>query len=124
MKIGERDARRHAEREAIKKSTGKAEARLANVLDRSVRSTERGKVEQAIAQLVKESGFETRSLREELQLYRSLATAGMTSAVFAHEIGRPLDMIDKSISSIQRLLPPEKRREAEIGRKWGGERGG
>src|SRR3546814_11932791 len=88
---------------------------LANGLDRSVRSTERGKVEQAIAQLVKESGFETRSLREELQLYRSLATAGMTSAVFAHEIGRPLDMIDKSISSLQRLIPPEKRSVAERG---------
>src|SRR3546814_8219210 len=105
MKIGERDARRQAEREAIKKSTGKAEARLANVLDRSVRSTERGQVEQAIAQLVKESGFETRSLREALQLYRSLATAGMTSAVFAHEIDGPIDMVEKRISSHQRLKP-------------------
>src|SRR3546814_20310494 len=39
----------------------------------------------------------------------------MTSAVFAHEIGRPLDMIDKSISSLQRLIPPEKRSDAERG---------
>jgi signal transduction histidine kinase len=113
IQVRERDERRQAEKEAIKLSSGKAEEQLAKVLNRTVSSTQRRQVEQAIAQVVKDSGVETRSLRDELQLYRSLATAGMTSAVFVHEIGRPLSMIDQAISSLQRLIPDDKRGEAE-----------
>src|SRR3546814_17201214 len=56
IKIRERDARRQAAREAIKKSKGQAEARLANVIESSVRSTERGKSEQAKNRTNDESG--------------------------------------------------------------------
>jgi len=113
IQIRERDERRQAEKEAVKRTTTSAKAKLNNVLDKSVTSTERKRVERAIEQLVKDSGAETRTLREELQLYRSLATAGMTSAVLMHEIGRPLSMIDKAIESLRRLIPTEKHGEAE-----------
>jgi signal transduction histidine kinase len=113
IQIRERDERRQAEKEAIARSTTTAQTKLNNVLDKSVKSTERKKVEKAIEQLVRDSGVENRSLREELQLYRSLATAGMTSAVLMHEIGRPLSMIDKAIDSLRRLIPADKHADAE-----------
>ncbi len=113
IKIRERDKRREADKQAVRRSTTKSEARLEKVLDGAVSDTVRRRGDQAIEQLVKRSGAEARSLREELQLYRSLATAGMISTVFAHEIGRPLTMIDQALYALQRLIPEDKRGEAE-----------
>lgn len=113
IQIRERDMQRQAEKEIARRTTTSAATRLTTVLNESVKSTDRKTVERAIAQLVKDSGRETQSLREELQLYRSLATAGMTSSVFAHEIGRPLQLIDQGIAALQRLIPAEKRLDAE-----------
>jgi signal transduction histidine kinase len=45
---------------------------------------------------------ETVSLKEDLQLYRSLATAGTTSAVFAHESHKPLTNILSVTDTIRR----------------------
>jgi C4-dicarboxylate-specific signal transduction histidine kinase len=45
---------------------------------------------------------ETQALREDLQLYRSLATAGTTAAVFAHESGKPVTLIEKIANKIER----------------------
>ena len=45
---------------------------------------------------------ETVSLKEDLQLYRSLATAGTTSAVFAHESHKPLTNILSVTDTISR----------------------
>lgn len=45
---------------------------------------------------------ETSRLRKEVQLYRTLGTAGITAAVFAHEsTGNPLKVIDKTIDTIE-----------------------
>lgn len=113
IQIRARDAYRRTESEKVKRATGRARSQLETVLAKSVKSTERQSVERAIEQLVKESGVEARSLRDELQLYRSLATAGMASAVFVHEIGRPLNMIDKAIVSLRRLIPTDRQEDAE-----------
>lgn len=109
----ERDKVRQVEKQVSQQKTEKATENLDKLLAHTVSTVDRKKVDDAIARLVKESGRETQSLREELQLYRSLATAGMTSAVFAHEIGRPLELIDKGIEALQRLIPDEKREMAE-----------
>jgi signal transduction histidine kinase len=46
---------------------------------------------------------EVRELREEIQLYRTLSTAGITAATFAHEsTGNPVKVIVQSIGAIQR----------------------
>ena len=45
---------------------------------------------------------ETKSLREDVLLYRSLATAGTTAAVFAHESGKPVTLIEKSAKRIEK----------------------
>lgn len=44
---------------------------------------------------------ETQSLREDVLLYRSLATAGTTAAVFAHESGKPVTLIEKAAKRIE-----------------------
>jgi signal transduction histidine kinase len=44
---------------------------------------------------------ETQSLREDVLLYRSLATAGTTAAVFAHESRKPVTLIEKAAKRIE-----------------------
>ena len=110
--IRERDRKRLAVKANIQQKTAKATVRLNKVLSSTIPDTERKKVESAITSYVKETEREAKSLREELQLYRSLATAGMTSAVFAHEIGRPLKLIDTSIQALQRLVPLDQQDKA------------
>ncbi|MET0395399.1 MAG: ATP-binding protein [Longimicrobiaceae bacterium] len=46
---------------------------------------------------------EVRGLEREVQLYRTLSTAGITAATFAHESsGNPLKVIDQSVKAIDR----------------------
>lgn len=45
-----------------------------------------------------------RHLESDLNLYRSLATAGTTSAVFSHEISKPLDEIPRMIISADNIV--------------------
>jgi signal transduction histidine kinase len=44
---------------------------------------------------------ETQVLQEDVQLYRSLATAGTTAAVFAHESGKPVTLVEKAAKRIE-----------------------
>jgi signal transduction histidine kinase len=44
---------------------------------------------------------ETQILQEDVQLYRSLATAGTTAAVFAHESGKPVSIIERAAKRIE-----------------------
>jgi C4-dicarboxylate-specific signal transduction histidine kinase len=51
---------------------------------------------------------EVQSLRKEVQLYRTLSTAGIMAATFAHEsIGNPLKAITTSISTVERRAKRE-----------------
>ncbi|MDN4706670.1 hypothetical protein QYZ41_13840 [Vibrio parahaemolyticus] len=43
-------------------------------------------------------------MQEDLKLYRSLATAGTTTAVFSHEISKPLVEIPVSLRSAERII--------------------
>jgi len=46
----------------------------------------------------------TQHLQEDLKLYRSLATAGTTTAVFSHEVSKPLDEIPIILNSANQLV--------------------
>lgn len=113
--VKERDSRREVEKRSKKERAKQATSNLERVLSKTVRPTERRKVDTAIQRYVKETEKEAESLRQELELYRSLATAGMTSAVFAHEIGRPLKLIDNAINALIRLVPEKDKAKAERG---------
>lgn len=47
---------------------------------------------------------EASSLRKEVQLYRTLSTAGITAAVFAHETRQPLRVINSDTRMLERRL--------------------
>jgi signal transduction histidine kinase len=111
--VRDRDDKRRQERARREQKSAKATKSLEIVLSKTVPTTERKKVEDAIATYVKETEKEAKSLRDELQLYRSLATAGMTSAVFAHEIGRPLKLIDDAMKSLLRMIPADEKEKAQ-----------
>ncbi|MER9751134.1 ATP-binding protein [Mesorhizobium sp. M0140] len=113
VRVSEREAKRRAERADVSKRAEKANASLDAVLAKAVPVTQRKEVDVAIARVFKANERETKVLREELQLYRSLATAGMTSAVFAHEIGRPLELLDTNLASLVKMIPKERRDDAE-----------
>jgi signal transduction histidine kinase len=113
VQVRERDKKRESERAEREEKAKKATKSLDVVLSKTVSPTDRKRVEDAIQSYVKESEKEAKSLREELQLYRSLATAGMASAVFAHEIGRPLKLIDDAVKSLARLVPEKNKEDAQ-----------
>lgn len=108
----ERDLKRQAERTAEKQKTERAATRLEAVITKAVPVTQRKRVEDAIQQYVKDVDRDTKSLRQEIQLYRSMATAGMTTAIFSHEVGRPLTMIDGAIKAILKLVPAADQEKA------------
>jgi signal transduction histidine kinase len=113
VRVSERDAKRRAERDDASKKAEKATTALNAVLSKAVSDTERKAVDVAISRVLKAREQEAKGLREDLVLYRSLATAGMASVVFAHEIGRPLELIDTNLSSLVKLIPEERRADAQ-----------
>lgn len=49
---------------------------------------------------------EANNLRRDIQLYRTLSTAGITAATFAHESqGNPLKLIDMGVKALQNRVP-------------------
>lgn len=113
VRTRERDQRQRVQRHEAGQKTEQAVVNLDRVLSKAVSATERHKVEAAIERYVKDAGHETKALRDELQLYRSLATAGMTSAVFSHEIGRPLGLIKNGLNALRGMVPNDLKDRAE-----------
>lgn len=71
----------------------------------------RAKLSAAFDQYAKSRDKETDILRKEIQLYRTLSTAGITAATFAHEShGNPIKVIELAVnvidSKIQGAAPP------------------
>jgi signal transduction histidine kinase len=93
-------------RETKRSSTSPAVVKARAELEQKVRSKVPEKDQPAVLSALKrfESAkqSETVSLKEDLQLYRSLATAGTTSAVFAHESHKPLTNILSVTDTIRR----------------------
>ncbi|MFB2920257.1 MULTISPECIES: sensor histidine kinase [Aerosakkonema] len=95
------------QREKVKKQVPRditeAKARIEEVIEAEVPQESRSKVRGAIQQYETVTERESKVLREDLQLYRSLATAGTTAAVFAHESGKPVDLIKKAAKRIEKM---------------------
>lgn len=93
------------QRQRIKKQVPRdlteAKARIEEVIEAEVPQESRPKVLEAVQQYETVTERETKVLREDLQLYRSLATAGTTAAVFAHESAKPVTSIAKIANRIE-----------------------
>lgn len=98
-----REAEIRRERERVE--APKTVARAVEKLDQAVKEIPgkyRGPLSEAIRKLEKAAQREAKVLREDLQLYRSLATAGTTAAVFAHEAAKPISRIADLVSLIKK----------------------
>ena len=78
-----------------KLNTKESKEKLNSMVDSYVPKQYEDKAKEAINKVITKEEKEKDSLRDELELYRSLATAGMNSAVFAHESEKPLRIIKR-----------------------------
>ncbi|MBZ9752487.1 ATP-binding protein [Deinococcus sp. HMF7604] len=96
------EARREASKLSSPNNSSAALNELRQVINSTSAPAEKKGLQNALDSFVKAKEVELDNLQEELQLYRSLATAGTTSAVFAHESSKPLTTIKTSADTLER----------------------
>ena len=115
MEIAEK--RRAKARTGASKKTTKEKDSFEEVI-KDIPRKEQSKVKSAFAKYHNARQKEVSHLRKEVQLYRTLSTAGITAATFAHESGgNPIKAISLSINTIGRRgkdLLSKKRYEASL----------
>lgn len=95
------EARRRRERTAAPTQTDRARTSLREQIEKAPPEI-RPSLELALASYDRVRQRETDALRREIQLYRTLSTAGITAATFAHESsGNPLKVIEQSLNAIK-----------------------
>lgn len=100
-RLRDAEARRDLQKQESKVAPAQARADLLSTISQSLPAPEKERAIKALDRLEQNFQRELRSTREDLVLYRSLATAGTTAAVFAHEIGKPIRSIAGSEKSIR-----------------------
>lgn len=101
-RLKEAEERRKREREAARRTAERARAEFTKVVQEVIPRQERTRVEKAIKQYERARDRESDTLRKDLQLYRSVATAGAVSARFAHESGRTITRIGRLTGVIEK----------------------
>lgn len=101
QRLKDREARRARERADAPQLVSQARATLNQTLEQ-LPPQARPAVEAAVQKLEAAQAQEVRTLREDLQLYRTLGTVGTTAAVFAHESAKPVTQIEKMGELIKR----------------------
>lgn len=106
-RMKEAQKRRASERVEAPKRTVKAKLDIKEAIDR-VPGPKRRAIKQAFKKYDVVREKEIKTLRKEVQLYRTLSTAGITAATFAHEsAGNPIKAIDQAAKSIERRARKE-----------------
>jgi signal transduction histidine kinase len=100
-RLGEREKRRASERAEAPRVVSEARAALGQTLEQ-LPSHARQAIDQAVQRLEAARAQEARTLREDVQLYRTLGTVGTTAAVFAHESAKPVTQIEKMAQLVSR----------------------
>jgi signal transduction histidine kinase len=93
-RLRERENRRVKERAEAPRAVSAARASLDKTLDQ-LPPQARPAVDRVVQRLEAAREQEAKTLREDLQLYRTLGTVGTTAAVFAHESAKPVTQIEK-----------------------------
>ena len=103
-RMQEAENRRSRERKAAPGRVETAKRRVEEALD-AVPAETRAAISKAFESYESSRDREAGSLRKEVQLYRTLSTAGITAAVFAHESSsNPIKVISQSIEAIARRV--------------------
>lgn len=101
QRIGAREQKRQKERLETPRSVKRAKDLVDQAIEK-VPPRVRSELSKAVQRLERARERESKALREELQLYRTLATVGTTAAIFAHESAKPTNEIEKLARSIER----------------------
>ncbi|HTW92506.1 MAG TPA: sensor histidine kinase [bacterium] len=100
LRLRDAEKRRQRTRAEARFTSAKAKEVLEAALS-SVPSGTRATIQRSLASYERARDSETATLRKEVQLYRTLSTAGITAATFAHEsTGNPLKVLENSINTI------------------------
>ena len=107
------ERRRLAERNKVPSVAVKEKEKVSDLIQ-EVPVRMRGRINAAFNQYAKTRDREADNLKKEIQLYRTLSTAGITAATFAHEShGNPLKVIELATTALEGRLnvyaPEDKR---------------
>lgn len=106
-RLTQAERRRQGERASAPAAATKEKANLAEIISEAPPKI-RQKITVAFDQYAKSRDKEADNLRKEIQLYRTLSTAGVTAATFAHEShGNPLKVIELSTSVLEIKMKKE-----------------
>jgi C4-dicarboxylate-specific signal transduction histidine kinase len=101
-RINVANTRRQKERNAAPQKSSRAKERLEQAIN-STPSNSQKAIRRALTAYEAQNERVVDTLRKEVQLYRTLSTAGITAATFAHESsGNPLKIIHQAVNTIER----------------------
>lgn len=106
------EARREQEKQEAPRDVSEARATLHEVIA-SLPADAQPAVLAAVQQFDEVTAKRQALLEDELRLYRTLATVGTTSAVFAHEVTKPVTQIEKSAAIVRRRIEKYLTKPAE-----------
>jgi signal transduction histidine kinase len=101
QRLQQREARRTSLKQEVPPGIREATSTIERAL-RKVAPRSRKPIEEAVGKYQRARDREARSLREDLQLYRTLSTVGTTSAVLAHELKKPVRQIGVMARMVER----------------------
>jgi signal transduction histidine kinase len=101
LRLAEAEARRRAERRRVTATLESAQTQMARAIAASPPES-RKSLERADRAVRRATSEEVESMASDLELYRTLATIGTTTAVMAHEAFNPPNTIIKTAQSVRR----------------------
>jgi signal transduction histidine kinase len=106
-RLKEAEKRRTSAKQSAPASLETVRAGAIRVLEQELDTTQLSAVSPVVSALnVLSLAAET--ARSDVVLYRSMATAGITASVFAHEIGQPLGLLARTLPAVARALAGNK----------------
>lgn len=97
------EKRRKETKDRVNRRTEQAKERIKRTIQTVQDEREQEKLEKDFKKYDKARDREIQALHEEIQLYRTLSTAGITAATFAHEsTSNPLKVIGMTINTVER----------------------
>jgi signal transduction histidine kinase len=101
-RLEEAEKRREHEKKEVRQKTGESRKNLDEAIEKLPKK-EREPIQKAVAYAWQTVDKQFRQYENEIQLYRTLSTAGITAATFAHESsGSPIKVINRSAGTIRR----------------------
>lgn len=99
-RIEEREKKRRTARKVSEDKTNREKKVVADAIE-SIEGNTKTLVKTAFEKHERQQQKLIRNLKKEIQLYRTLSTVGITTAVFAHELNHPIKLISQSIRTIR-----------------------